>query len=359
MQAATYDLLKELQCFFLPDADVSFADNISSARKEIGDLVHLFGSLAQRHPAASALIVPPNVDRISTDATTGLLDFVGAWSPLRADAPVSCPSILQPDQGNENTAVDLIAIDSSVVITAQSANHTANVATYDADESIDSEDPSNLLSTQVSRTYTFLQQLQRRSPELSNPCDASQAWVRKALAKTAPEIADDQVYAVAVLLSSTETNEALPHLCLLREQASFLRYGTKRTVREFYLFLQMLLMAAPGLELEVDIADDVDATLPVFRCTLAKIVDLCELKSMLPHHMLCSDDGFRYPDETLQHEAVVVDGVRFKCYLEPVRRTLYGSCNDIQSLSSSCPDALRKSLTFCLRRGSDKFFDAS
>ena len=105
VQAATYDLLKELQCFFLPDAVVSFADNISSARKEIGDLVHLFGSLAQRHPAASALIVPPNVDRISTDATTGLLDFVGAWSPLRADAPVFCPSILQPDQGNENTAV--------------------------------------------------------------------------------------------------------------------------------------------------------------------------------------------------------------------------------------------------------------
>ena len=100
VQAATYDLLKELQRFFLPDVDVSFADNLSSARKEIGDLIHLFGCLAQRLPADTSLLAPPNVGHISTDPDTGLLDFVGAWSPLRAEAPVFCPSMLQPDRGN-------------------------------------------------------------------------------------------------------------------------------------------------------------------------------------------------------------------------------------------------------------------
>ena len=133
---------------------------------------------------------------------------------------------------------------------------------------------------------------------------------------------------------------------LLREHVAFLDYDVKRCMLEFFLLAQCLEGANSKYDQEIIIRDDLHSKIPCFACRNVKIVSLDDLKMLLPKHVLMADDGFRYPDATLQQESVTVGDVCHKCSLEPIQRTVLGVHEEIQSLSSCCPDGLRASLSF-------------
>ena len=134
----------------------------------------------------------------------------------------------------------------------------------------------------------------------------------------------------------------------LKSQLAFTGHRYKRAALEFYHLRQALADADRDFSHEVSVFDDlVDGTF-TFKVERVKVVSLTVFKALLPESLLRADDGYVYPDSTLLYDSFLFDAVLHKCWLTPLRRTVYGTTSDIADLDSTCPKELRNCLHFCL-----------